>query len=259
LRLNIPTIVGFPAQNESQFKMTLTLAVEGMTCSKCRAKVEGALAALSPGASVTLDPPQAIFTGGVDIAAANAALAGLGKYRLSQPAATAPGAQTKSWLATYFPLLLIAIFVSVASFAGTAGNPMVFHNWMINFMAGFFLVFSFFKLLDVRGFADAYSGYDLVAMQWKPWGLIYPFVELGLGLAYLFRFNLVATNWIALIVMTVSILGVIRSNLRKETIRCACLGTVLNLPMSTVTIVENGLMIAMAAMMIPMMPMMQAM
>jgi copper chaperone CopZ len=239
--------------------MTLTLAVDGMTCGKCRAKVEGALVALSPGASVTLNPPQAIFTGGLDIAAANSVLSNLGKYRLSQPAATAPGPQTKSWLATYFPLLLIAVFVSVASFTGTSGNPMVFHNWMINFMAGFFLVFSFFKLLDVRGFADAYANYDLVAMQWRPWGLIYPFVELGLGLAYLFRFNLVLTNWIALIVMSVSILGVLRSISRKETIRCACLGTVVNLPMSTVTIIEDGLMIVMAVMMIPMMPMMQAM
>ena len=111
---------------------------------------------------------------------------------------------------------------------------------MINFMAGFFLVFSFFKLLDVRGFADAYSSYDLVAMRWQPWGLIYPFVELGLGVAYLFRFSLPVTNWIALIIMLVSVLGVIRANMRKETIRCVCLGTVLKLPMSTVTIVENG-------------------
>lgn len=233
----------------------MILAVEGMTCGKCRAKVENALASLSPGASVTLHPPQAVFTGGVDLAAANAALAGLGKYHLSQPLVSMHASfepDEKGWLATYFPLLLIGAFVSLASFAGTAGTGMVFHNWMINFMAGFFLVFSFFKLLDLRGFADAYSGYDLVAMRWKPWGYIYPFIELGLGLAYLFRFELMLTNWVALIVMSVSILGVIRSNLRKETIRCACLGTVLNLPMSTVTIIEDGLMIAMAAMMLAM-------
>jgi copper chaperone CopZ len=232
--------------------MSLTLAVDGMTCGKCRAKVEAALEALSPGASVTLDPPQATFKSSVDMVAANTALAGLGNYRLSQPENAHFAIETKSWIATYWPLLLIAAFITVASFAGTAGSGMVFHNWMINFMAGFFLVFSFFKLLDVRGFADAYSNYDLIAINWKPWGLIYPFVELGLGFAYLFRFELTLTNWIALIVMSVSILGVLRSVSRKETIRCACLGTVLNLPMSTVTIVEDGLMIAMAAMMLTM-------
>jgi copper chaperone CopZ len=232
--------------------MSLTLAVDGMTCGKCRAKVEAALEALSPGASVTLDPPQATFKSSVDMVAANTALAGLGNYRLSQPENAQFAIETKSWIATYWPLLLIAAFITVASFAGTAGSGMVFHNWMINFMAGFFLVFSFFKLLDVRGFADAYSNYDLIAINWKPWGLIYPFVELGLGFAYLFRLQLTLTNWIALIVMSVSILGVLRSVSRKETIRCACLGTVLNLPMSTVTIVEDGLMIAMAAMMLTM-------
>lgn len=234
--------------------MTQILAVEGMTCGKCRAKVETALNALSPGTSVTLEPPQALFKNGVDIVAANSVLAELGKYRLLQPnaAPSFSGSETKSWLATYYPLLLIAVFITLASFAGTSGSGMVFHNWMINFMAGFFLVFSFFKLLDIRGFADAYSSYDLVAMRWQPWGLIYPFVELGLGFAYLFRFELTLTNWVALIVMTVSILGVVRANMRKETIRCACLGTVLNLPMSTVTIIEDGLMIAMAAMMLAM-------
>ncbi len=236
-------------------QMTQIFAVEGMTCGKCRAKVETALAAMSPGATVTLDPPQADFPNGVDLAAANAALADVGSYHLSQSSTVTTSSAngligSKSWLQTYFPLLLIMGFISVGAFAGTQSSGMVFHLWMINFMAGFFLAFSFFKLLDVRGFAEAYSGYDLIAMNWKPWGLIYPFVELTLGLAYLFRVQLTLTNWVALIVMSVSILGVIRANMRKETIRCACLGTVMNLPMSTVTIIEDGLMIAMAAMML---------
>ncbi len=235
--------------------MTQILSVEGMTCGGCRTKIERALDALSPGAIVTLEPPQAIFKSGVDFVAANLALSALGKYRLAQPSsasAAMSAVETKSWFQTYYPLLLIAAFISLASFAGTASTGMVFHNWMINFMAGFFLVFSFFKLLDLRGFADAYTSYDLVAMKWKPWGFIYPFIELALGFAYLFRFELTATNWVALIVMIVSILGVVRANMRKETIRCACLGTVLNLPMSTVTIIEDGLMIVMAAMMLAM-------
>ena len=123
--------------------MTQILSVEGMTCGGCRTKVERALDALFPGASVTLEPPQAIFKSGVDIVAANEALARLGKYRLSQPSAspTSDATEAKSWVATYWPILLIAAFITLASFAGTADSGMVFHNWMINFMAGFFLVF----------------------------------------------------------------------------------------------------------------------
>jgi cation transport ATPase len=243
-------------------------AVTGMTCNGCRTKVEKALEAFAPGTIVTLEPPVARFAKPISADTANEALAAIGKYRLTEPLragetepAPAFASQAmpttnegqRSWFETYKPLLIIAVFVSVASLAGTATSPMPFHDWMLNFMAGFYLVFAAFKFLDLRGFADAYSTYDIVAKAWRPWGSIYPFVELALGLAYLFRFQVGLANWVALIVMSVSIVGVVQSVRRNETIRCACLGTALNLPMSTVTIVEDGLMIAMAAMMIWMM------
>ena len=115
------------------------------------------------------------------------------------------------------------------------------------FMAGFFLTFSFFKMLDLKGFADSYAMYDIVAKKIKAWGFIYPFIELALGFAYATNFQPFVTNIVTLIVMTVSIIGVLQSVLNKRKIRCACLGAVFNLPMSTVTIIEDALMIAMSA------------
>jgi len=50
--------------------------------------------------------------------------------------------------------------------------------------------------------------------------------------------------------MSLSIIGVLQSVLNKRRIQCACLGATFNLPMSTVTIIEDGLMIAMSAGMI---------
>jgi hypothetical protein len=47
--------------------------------------------------------------------------------------------------------------------------------------------------------------------------------------------------------MGISSIGVIKSVLNKRKIQCACLGAVFNLPMSTVTIIEDLLMVAMAA------------
>ena len=46
--------------------------------------------------------------------------------------------------------------------------------------------------------------------------------------------------------MSVRIIGVLNAVLDKKTIQCACLGAVFKLPMSTVTIIEDGLMIAMS-------------
>jgi hypothetical protein len=50
--------------------------------------------------------------------------------------------------------------------------------------------------------------------------------------------------------MSVSLIGVVQSVLNKRQIRCACLGAVFNLPMSTVTIIEDGLMIVMSLLML---------
>jgi hypothetical protein len=130
------------------------------------------------------------------------------------------------------------------------------HGWvtvnetMRYFMAGFFLAFSFFKFLDLPAFANAYAGYDLLAAKWRVWGFIYPFVELGLGLAYLTHWQPTLTHWLTIIVMGFSAIGVIRAVVNKQVIRCACLGSVFNLPMSTVTIVEDVGMVLMAAWML---------
>jgi hypothetical protein len=92
--------------------------------------------------------------------------------------------------------------------------------------------------------------YDVVAKQIPVWGYLYSLIELGLGIAYLINFNPLITNSITFIVMTISIIGVLQSVLNKKKIQYACLGAIFNLPMSTVTIIEDALMIAMSGIMI---------
>jgi copper chaperone CopZ len=217
--------------------------ISGMTCANCARKVEAALKTVTPSASVTLNPPAASVTGAT-MDALNAALSAIGNYRLSDATPAfqpQPDVQTSA-LKTYYPLFLVLALIAVAAFAG--------NDWMISFMAGFFLVFGAFKLLDVPAFADAYATYDVVAKRFKPWGMAYPFVETALGFAFLFQFQLHAATWVALILSLIGAIGVIQSVIAKQTIKCACLGTVFNLPMSTITIVENLGMAAMAAAML---------
>jgi copper chaperone CopZ len=149
---------------------------------------------------------------------------------------------------TYYPLFLLGTcllgVVALVEFRIGTFDPT---RAMQNFMGAFFLAFAFFKLLDIRGFADSYQMYDVVAQRIPAYGYIYPFIELSLGAAYIAGLLPTAVNAITLVVMSVSSIGVIQSVIQKRRIRCACLGTVFNLPMSTVTLVEDGLMIAMAA------------
>ena len=152
---------------------------------------------------------------------------------------------------TYFPLILVFLYLAgfVALSQFTAGRWSAIAG-MNAFMGGFFIVFSFFKLLNIRGFAEAYRTYDIVASGFAAYGYLFPFIELTLGVCYLTAFAPLATNLANCAVMSVGAIGVARALLRKNSIQCACLGTVFNLPMSRITLVEDLLMVGMSAVMI---------
>jgi hypothetical protein len=173
------------------------------------------------------------------------------KYKISALHHSEITEQTKSWFETYKPILLIFFYITLVTLLGQVFN----HHfdgmqWMQHFMAGFFLVFSFFKMLNLKGFAESYVMYDVVAKRLPAWAYIYAFTELALGLAFLINFNPLITNSVTFVVMSISIIGVLQSVLNKKKIQCACLGAVFNLPMSTVTIIEDALMIAMSGIML---------
>ena len=147
-------------------------------------------------------------------------------------------------------LLIVAFLLGgclILQFRSDQWSP---SDFMADFMGGFFVVFAFFKLLNLSGFVVAYRGYDIVAERWEWYAWTYPFIELALGVAYLLRWQPVLTSAVTLVVMVVGAVGVIRSLRRGEAIQCACLGTVFDLPMSTVTLIEDLGMAAMAAAML---------
>lgn len=233
--------------------MTHTYKVTGMTCGGCEAKVKGNLLMVPHITSVEVSKENQSATISMDKHVGLSTLQqSLGeKYKISAQEHHEATEQAKSWLSTYKPILLI--FGYITTMAIIFGTDHGDFHWMVamnTFMAGFFLTFSFFKILDLKGFAESYLMYDLVAKQVPAWGYIYAFIELGLGLAYVTGFQPLLTNTITFIVMTVSIIGVLQSVLNKRKIRCACLGAVFNLPMSKVTIIEDALMIGMSAGMI---------
>ena len=244
--------------------MTHTYKVSGMTCANCEATVQKLLTSVPGVTKVNIDRG----TGDTEISMHHHiptsdlqnALQSHPKYQLVEKdvhmavqSSTFEAEENKTWWQTYKPIILIFFYITAAStlvqFFNSSFNWMI---WMHHFMAGFFLAFSFFKLLDLNGFADSYSTYDIVAKRWRGWAYVYAFIELGLGLAYLISFLPVVTYLVTFVVMSVSLVGVMQSVLNKRKIQCACLGAVFNLPMSTVTIVENTLMILMSGIMLVM-------
>lgn len=236
--------------------------ISGMTCGSCREKVQSLLSKVNgvKEVSVDLEKGEADIVMDQHIATTELKLAlkDHPKYQLSEkeitvskPDPTGLIEDKKSWIEIYRPILLIFGYITgVTILVQTVNGEFNLVQWMNHFMAGFFLVFSFFKLLNLKGFAESYAMYDVVAMKIKGYGYLYAFIELSLGVAYLVGFNPVITNVITFIVMSISIVGVLKSVLNKQKIKCACLGDVFNLPMSTITIIEDALMIAMSAMML---------
>jgi copper chaperone CopZ len=237
---------------------TSDLAIKGMHCGSCINKVTNALTPFAETVSVSLNPPVAkLKNTTASIAQINKALASTGDYKASKLIVTkiteAPVITNdkKPWLATYQPLFLIVGYILMTTLAlNLAQASFNTERWMMHFMAGFFLVFSFFKMLNIKAFASSYAMYDLLAMRSKAYGFVYPFIELALGLAYLLGIAPQITNTATLVIMGFSSLGVIRAVMNKQKIRCACLGAIFELPMSTITIIEDLLMAGMAAWML---------
>ncbi len=236
--------------------------ITGMTCTGCEAKVKYLLSKVKGVNNVIIDLSNGTAEVEMDTHISTntlkAALTEYPKYQLSEPAQFSLNAlnmneeeEKKPWLSTYKPILLIFSYITTISLIDSfsEGGFNIITAMRI-FMAGFFITFSFFKMLDLEGFTDSYAMYDIIAKKFRNWGYLYAFIELGLGLAYAANFQAGIINYVTLVVMTVSIVGVLQSVLNKRKIRCACLGAVFNLPMSTVTIVEDSLMIAMSAIML---------
>ena len=106
-------------------------------------------------------------------------------------------------------------------------------------MAGFFIVFSGFKLMDLQGFAEGYSTYDLLAQKLFGYGFLYPFIELGFGLAMLAGIHTPVVLWAEFLIMAFSGIGVSIKLLKGEEFQCACLGTFLKVPLTKITLIED--------------------
>ena len=147
-------------------------------------------------------------------------------------------------LITIFGLLLAS--TAVLSLRDSLVSVFSVSQALIYFMTGFFLTFSSFKLIDLKGFAEGYSTYDLLAKRWFEYGYIYPFIELGFGLAMLAGFHSSLLLWAEVIVMIFSGVGVAIKLVKGEQFTCACLGTLLKVPLTYVTLIEDFGMAALA-------------
>lgn len=235
--------------------------IKGMTCGSCKASVENSLRDIDDvsDVEVNLENQEATITMDkhIDIVELQKSLAS--KYTITQKeiknvftstqSSSFEIEEEKSKLQQLKPLLLIIFYIASASVL------LHYKNWswsefMLDFMGLFYIVFSFFKMLDLKGFPESFRMYDPLAKRVPFYGKVYPFIETALGLMFLMRFEINIALIITLMVLGITTIGVTKTLLDKKSIRCACLGTALKLPMTEATFIENAIMIVMATLML---------
>lgn len=151
----------------------------------------------------------------------------------------------KDRIVSYKPLIVVLSAIFIAALAINYRSPI---DFMHNFMGVFFIIFAMFKFFDLEGFVEGFSMYDLITQKYRNYGYAYPFLELLLGVLYLSGTALLATDLATLALMCLSAAGVTKALGAGMDVRCACLGTTLNVPLSTISVIENGGMGLMALM-----------
>jgi len=236
--------------------MKHTYTVLGMTCNGCKNSVEKAISSHENVENVTinLENKEAVIkmTSHISVDELQSALPD--KFTISEKeekveVSSVDFKEEKTEIQQLFPLFLIFGYILVASTLMNV-KPWNTSEFMLTFMGLFYVVFSFFKLLDVKGFASSFQMYDPLAKAIPNYGLVYPFIELTLGIFFLMRFQILSALIITLIILGITTIGVTKSLVDKKAIKCACLGSVLNLPMTKATFIENTIMIVMAIFMI---------
>ena len=142
-------------------------------------------------------------------------------------------------------LALVVVIVSSLSLQKSHGT-FDLNNWFATYMGMFFVLFSFLKLLNVKGFSVTFSKYDILAKRMPGFATSYPFLEFLLGVAFLTGTVLVVSNIITLVVMLSQSIGVANVLKNNQTIQCACMGSSINLSVSYLTLLENIVMVLMS-------------
>ena len=219
--------------------------VTGITCQKCVASITAELSKVEAFQAVRVlrQPDRVEIEAEREVTAAMVATAlqALPRYRVRRP----------RLLTQLFPLLLVFTYLLLTVvLVAVLSREVTFILLMSTWMGAFFLVFSFFKFLNLKGFVAAFRSYDLIAMRWPAYGYLYATLELIFGIAYLVAPQARLLNITVLLVLGISSCGVLHAVTRGRKVQCACLGTIFNLPMTWVTLMENGLMLVMAGMLL---------
>ncbi|WP_223115533.1 MauE/DoxX family redox-associated membrane protein [Luteimonas suaedae] len=149
---------------------------------------------------------------------------------------------------TYRP---VAVLFTMTALLAAALSYAVFSTMLTVRAAEWFValsmcVLALLKLQDVESFSSMFLNYDLLAKRWVPYAYLYPYGE---GLAGVL---MVANAWVwlsvpvALFIGSVGAVSVFKTvYIDRRDVKCACVGGASRVPLGSVSLTENLMMVAM--------------
>ena len=233
--------------------------ISGMTCSSCKALVENSLNLLdqvrNSNADIRLGELTLVLNKDIDLKLLQNSIPK--KYIINEEISLSERLDEinsdltngGSKLKQLKPLFLILFYITSSSVLINYQNWNL-NKFMLDFMGVFFISFSFFKMLDLEGFSRSFKMYDPLAKRVSFYGVLYPFIETALGLMFLMKIKVFIALILSVFVLGLTTVGVAKVLVSKKSIHCACLGSVLKLPMTEATFIENAIMILMSIFML---------
>ena len=140
---------------------------------------------------------------------------------------------------TYRPIIAVAgtaLLTTLAVGAGPSG-----------FMGFFLVLLACLKLMDPSSFQTGFAKYDLLTQKFPIYGKVYPYLELLVGLGFLFTAS--PTGIIGILSAGIGFLGgasILKAvYIDKLDLSCACIGGNSNVPLGIVSFLENAAMFVM--------------
>jgi glutaredoxin len=161
--------------------------------------------------------------------------------------ATRLGVRPEAAEITYAPVVAVFLTAGLMALVLSAGIS----GWMGIAVC----LLAMLKLMDVQAFAASFRKYDLLSQRWRPWGGLYPGIELLVGLGMLLPTQAsTATQPLGAVAVLLGAMGMVSVGkavfIDHLALNCACVGGNSRTPLGVVSFPENLIMALMGAAML---------
>ena len=111
-----------------------------------------------------------------------------------------------------------------------------------NIIASILISFGLIKLYNLYEFVSIFSKYDIITQYLPIYAYIFPFLEILLGLSIIIiKKNIYIQKIYQMIVLytIINLIGIYNGLQSKIPLKCGCMGSYFDLPLSNLTIIEN--------------------